>query len=100
MTVGKIILAGHSGGGTPVLRQLELIQDHAICEAWVFEGVYVDQDKWVNVIKNHSDTKFFSHYHTTAQQEEAKGIETKLKTTTIEVNTLDPIGIDGKKLPR
>jgi hypothetical protein len=100
MKVGKVILAGHSGGGNPMLRQIELIEDHEICEVWAFEAVYVDTDKWVNAITSNAYTKFFFHYATTAQRDLAVEIETKLKKAIIEVNTVQPVTIDGQKYPR
>ena len=100
MKVGKIILAGHSGGGDPVLRQIELMQRTTIYEVWAFEAVYVNTDLWVNAIASNTDTKFYFHFATTAQRDLAREIEGKIKTKTFEMDTVQPITIDGKRYPK
>jgi hypothetical protein len=98
--IGKIILAGHSGGGDPVLRQIELMQRTPICEVWAFESIYVGASLWVDAVTSHTDTQFYFHFATTAQRDRAVEIESKLKDKSFAMDTVQPITIDGKKLPR
>jgi hypothetical protein len=73
----RIILAGHSGGGNPVLRQLELIKDTEICEVWAFEAIYVPVDTWYNAVRSNPSTEFFFHYATIEQKSKAEQIREK-----------------------
>jgi len=100
MKIGKIVLAGHSGGGTPMLRQIELMQRTPIREVWAFEAIYVGTNSWVNAVTSNTDTQFFFHYATVAQRDRAQEILTKLKGTTFDLDTARPIGIDGKRYPK
>jgi hypothetical protein len=83
MTVRRIILAGHSGGGDPLLRQIELMGRTPICEVWAFEAVYVDINRWANAIKKNTQTSFFFHYATATQEKRATNIKGLAGTTNL-----------------
>jgi hypothetical protein len=73
--VGKIILGGHSGGGDPVMRQIELIKNtKKICEAWLFDAIYLATDRWVSAIEDNPDTSFYFHFGTAPQKKRAQAI--------------------------
>lgn len=82
MTVGKIILCGHSGGGNPLLRQIELMKSTPICEVWAFEAVYTDTDRWAKAITKNTQTKFFFHFATPPQKKRAEDIRDGLANQT------------------
>lgn len=44
--VGKIILAGHSGGGSPIHVQMESLKA-SLCEIWCFDVVYFEVTDWI-----------------------------------------------------
>jgi hypothetical protein len=72
--IGNIILAGHSAGGRPMLRQAQLMPPNRIGEIWAFDALYgtdiPDQygkhiaDAWLDVVKKNPNTKFFDHFGT------------------------------------
>jgi hypothetical protein len=45
--IGKVVLAGHSGGGNPIHAQMESMKAK-ICEIWCFDVVYGNVDDWIN----------------------------------------------------
>jgi hypothetical protein len=63
-TIGKIILAAHSGGGAPMLR-IALHPDkyaRLVRECWCFDALYGGTKYWVRWINADPDRKFYSYY--------------------------------------
>jgi len=68
--IGKIILAGHSGGGSPMLRIAELkgsSNTSKIAECWGFDSMYGNvENRWADWAKSHPNSKFYVYYFDTA----------------------------------
>jgi len=60
-TVGKVILAGHSGGGSPIHTQMESLKAK-ICEIWCFDVVYYDVTDWMS-FAYYNPTKRLTFFH-------------------------------------
>ncbi|MGH8549558.1 MAG: peptidoglycan-binding domain-containing protein [Methylococcales bacterium] len=67
--IGKIFLAAHSGGGSPMLRIAELkgsSNTSKIAECWGFDSMYGDIEKrWADWAKSHQNSKLFAYYYNT-----------------------------------
>ena len=48
MTIGKLILAAHSGGGTAMLHFAQTAKSPKVNECWGFDSMYGSPDKWVD----------------------------------------------------
>jgi hypothetical protein len=72
--VGKIVLSAHSGGGVPLLEQVNRMQG-TVCEVWLFDAVYVSLDRWVSAIEDNPDVNFYFHFGTAPQQDRAEKIQ-------------------------
>jgi hypothetical protein len=59
--VRNIILAGHSGGGSPIHIQMESLKAK-LCEIWCFDVVYYDVTDWMAFVV-YNPTKFLTFYH-------------------------------------
>lgn len=59
--VRKIILAGHSGGGSPIHIQMESLKAK-LCEIWCFDCVYYSVSDWVNFAV-YNPTKRLTFYY-------------------------------------
>ena len=46
LDVGKVVLAGHSGGGSPIHTQMNTMKAD-ICEIWCFDTVYWLREDWI-----------------------------------------------------
>jgi hypothetical protein len=70
--IGKIILAAHSGGGSPMLRIAELqgsSNTSKIAECWGFDSVYGNVEKrWVDWAASHRNARLFIYYYNTASR--------------------------------
>jgi hypothetical protein len=91
MGIGKLILSGHSGGGDPLLRQIQLIKSKTIREVWAFEAIYVGTSEWVNAINKNTNTKFFFHFATPKQKTRAEAIRDALTKTSAISLTENPL---------
>ena len=59
--VGKVILAGHSGGGSPIHIQMESLKAK-ICEIWCFDVVYYTLSDWMQfAVYNPTKQVYFYH---------------------------------------
>ena len=87
--IGKIILAGHSAGGRPLLRQAQLMPTNRICEIWAFDALYGANipeaygkhiaDAWLEVIKKNPKTQFFDHFGTEWPTKHSQKLEAMVK---------------------
>jgi hypothetical protein len=86
--VGKIILASHSAGGRPMLRQAQLMPKNRICEVWAFDALFETTPAayggeiakaWFTVIRNNPGTKFFYHFGTEAPIKHSRDLESSVK---------------------
>ena len=59
--IRKLVLAGHSGGGFPIILQMAALKE-MIDEIWCFDTIYGDPDAWVNYA-SHNPTKRVTIYH-------------------------------------
>ena len=48
MSIGKLILAAHSGGGTPMLRMAQTAKVAKVSECWGFDSMYGRPREWVD----------------------------------------------------
>lgn len=61
-TVRKVILAGHSGGGSPIHIQMNSSLKAKICEIWCFDVVYWELSDWMQfAVYNPTKTIYFYH---------------------------------------
>jgi hypothetical protein len=83
--VGKIILASHSAGGRPMLRQAQLMPKNRVCEVWAFDALFETTPAayggeiakaWHVVVRNNPSTKFFYHFGTTAPTKHSGDLKT------------------------
>jgi hypothetical protein len=58
--VRKVVLAGHSGGGSAIYNQM-LSMKLNICEVWGFDIVYGDPNGWIWFAINRRATKIYLH---------------------------------------
>ena len=47
MSIGKLILAAHSGGGSPMLQMARTAKFAKVRECWGFDSMYGSPDQWV-----------------------------------------------------
>lgn len=70
--IGKIILAAHSGGGSPMLRIAELkgsSNTSKIVECWGFDSVYgAVENRWADWAASHQNAKLFVYSYSTASR--------------------------------
>lgn len=77
--VGQIVLAGHSGGGSPMHLQMESLKSK-LCEIWCFDVVYWGVEDWVKFAKQNPTKKITFYYAVQSLdslqelQKQAKGI--------------------------
>lgn len=48
MSIGKLILAAHSGGGSPMLQMARTAKFAKVRECWGFDSMYGSPDQWVD----------------------------------------------------
>ena len=60
-TVRKVILAGHSGGGSPIHIQMESLKAK-ICEIWCFDVVYFTVNDWIQFGVNNPTKQVYFYY--------------------------------------
>jgi hypothetical protein len=58
--VRKVVLAGHSGGGSAIYNQM-LSMNSNICEIWGFDIVYGDANGWIWFAINRRNIKIYLH---------------------------------------
>lgn len=59
--VRKIVLAGHSGGGSPIHTQMESMKGR-LCESWCFDVVYGPVSDWIDfAVRNPTIPLTFYH---------------------------------------
>jgi hypothetical protein len=114
--VGKIILAAHSAGGRPLLRQAQLMPSNRISEVWAFDALYGTNipaeygshiaNAWLDVMIDSPSTKFFFHFGTDWPTKHARKLESLAKErspgngTFIEGPTGDHFGVLTKNFSK
>ena len=69
--IGKIIIAAHSGGGSPMIRIAELKGSSnvsKIAECWAFDSMYGEgvEGRWANWAASRPNARLFAYYFDTA----------------------------------
>jgi penicillin-insensitive murein endopeptidase len=91
LTVGNIILACHSGGGSP-MRRLALGSDRyvdRVRECWGFDSLYnrVDPELWARWAKSRPDARLFIHHLGSTQALSKRLLDKQLPNVCVERST-------------
>jgi hypothetical protein len=99
VTIGKVVLAGHSGGGSPIHIQMNSMQTD-ICEVWCFDVVYWMLDDWIrfaNTLAITHPNSLITFYHGVQSTPSYNALDDRAKSAGKKYSKEDRMTAGGKR---